>query len=73
MNKDLLFAFAAGISFVVSLTVTLMLIGSYADKKACYAKWGDFRAEWGFWSGCMVEVNGVMVPEQVIRTIDDLE
>lgn len=35
----------------------------------CHAAWKD-RAEWGFWSGCMVKTNRGLLPESLLNSVD---
>lgn len=55
-----------GLAFLVAVAATIATI---TGPRVCNAKWGD-RAEWGFWSGCMVETNRGMIPAEKLNGHD---
>lgn len=52
---------------VVALCITLSLAALALDRAGCSARWSDFPHEWGLLSGCRVEIDGIMIPEDRVR------
>ena len=61
--REFIFIVGGGLSACFLLTLAI----AYAIGPAhCNARWPDRPHEWGLLSGCMVEHNGQMIPEDRI-------
>ena len=62
-----------GMELVIVVVVGVLIFGAlgggavWFKSEQCQARWADSReSEWGLLSGCLVEDNGQMVPEDRI-------
>lgn len=53
--------------FMVLGVIAVPFIGSAIDSAACSIKWDGFKTEYSLLSGCKVEIEGHMVPENAVR------
>jgi len=52
------------VGIVVGLTFGIpIFLGLIYDIERCDSRWPNRESSWGFFSGCLVEHKGVMVPE----------
>jgi len=65
--KDLIRVIIGTIIFLAAFIAVAAWINYVVGERGCYARWGDFEAEWSYWAGCRVEIDGKLVPEDRIR------
>lgn len=58
------------ITFGMIVLCSLVIgFGLWSAKKHCESSYNNYQPEWGIWSRCRVNWNGVMTPVDIIREI----
>lgn len=64
-----------GVTLAIIFGAAIILLGAFAllyvliDPPSCAARWPG-QSEWSFWSGCMVETNRGMIPQDMLTPAD---
>jgi hypothetical protein len=57
---------AVALALIAALVAGLLALGNRMGERECYAKWqgAGTEAEYSFFGGCRVEVDGRLIPEE---------
>lgn len=63
--------------FLVMLLITaiigvliMLLIFAPLEMMSCKERYRNFKPEYGFFSGCMIEWNGQRIPDDMVKSVD---
>jgi hypothetical protein len=70
MDTDTKWLIAILISIVSMFFIFVAGAVYFLDRPSCNARWSEYPHEWHFLSGCRVNFNGKMIPEDAVRQVD---
>lgn len=71
--KEEFLTFCTVALIIIALLVGVIYLSTVTDRARCNSRFGSFEHKWGYWSGCLIQVDGKWIPSESYYVKEDFK